>query len=77
MACSTILLTIRQLGADLAAPLLGGQAYLDPGTGSYVLQLAIAALVGFAFLIKAYWARLRSFFRKLFTRESKETRGEP
>ncbi len=48
----------------LAAPLLSGHLYLDPGSGSYIFQLLVAALLGGAFAIKIYWKRLRSFFNK-------------
>jgi hypothetical protein len=34
-------------------------AYLDPGTGSLVLQAWIAGLLGGAFLVKACWRRIR------------------
>ncbi len=33
-------------------------AYLDPGTGTYLLQLAAAALFAGLFTLKAFWARL-------------------
>ena len=36
-------------------------AYLDPGTGSYVLQLILAGLLGAAFTVKIFWRRIRSF----------------
>jgi hypothetical protein len=35
--------------------------YLDPGSGSYIFQLIIAALVGGLFLIKVYWRRIRRY----------------
>lgn len=38
-------------------------AYIDPGTGSYFLQLLIAGLLGLGFAIKVYWTRLKSFLR--------------
>lgn len=38
-------------------------AYLDPGTGSYVVQLIIAALVGAGFAVKIYWGKIKGFFR--------------
>jgi len=38
-------------------------AYIDPGTGSYFLQLLIAGLLGLGFGIKVYWRRLKSFLR--------------
>lgn len=52
------------LGAGLlAAPAAG---YIDPGTGSYVLQIAIAFLVGLAFSIKVFWKKIIAFLRKTF-----------
>ncbi|OGF27352.1 hypothetical protein A2477_03890 [Candidatus Falkowbacteria bacterium RIFOXYC2_FULL_47_12] len=34
-------------------------AYLDAGTGSYLIQLAIAFIAGGIFMVKVYWQRLR------------------
>jgi hypothetical protein len=48
-------------------------AYLDPGTGSYVLQLIIAGLVGGALGVKIYWKRIKAF---LFRSSSREQDGE-
>jgi hypothetical protein len=39
-------------------------AYLDPGSGSYLLQLLIAGLLGGAFVIKSQWARIRAWFSR-------------
>lgn len=39
-------------------------AYIDPGTGSYVIQLIIAALAGAAFAVKVYWGKIRTLFSK-------------
>lgn len=39
-------------------------AYIDPGTGSYVIQLIIAALVGVGFAVKVYWGRIKGFFSR-------------
>jgi hypothetical protein len=33
-------------------------AYLDPGTGSYVLQLALAGLLGAAYTLRRFWTRV-------------------
>lgn len=41
-------------------------AYLDPGTGSYLLQIALAAIVGTLFAIRLFWIRIRTFFKDLF-----------
>lgn len=37
-------------------------AYLDPGTGSFILQTLIAALFGALFVLKSYWVRIKSWF---------------
>ncbi|MBU1109378.1 MAG: hypothetical protein KKB51_22045 [Candidatus Riflebacteria bacterium] len=38
------------------------EAYLDPGTFSFVLQTLIAALVGGLFVIKSYWITIKNWF---------------
>lgn len=38
-------------------------AYLDPGSGSYILQMLIAGAVGGAYAIKLYWQRIVFFFK--------------
>jgi hypothetical protein len=44
-------------------------AYIDPGTGSYVIQIVIAFLVTTLFLIKSFWIRIKVFFTKLFSKQ--------
>jgi len=39
-------------------------AYIDPGTGSYVLQMAIAGALGASYAVKHYWERLKSVFSR-------------
>ena len=46
-------------------------AYLDPGTGSYFLQLAIAALLGGLYAIKLFWKKIKTFFKNIFSRGEK------
>ena len=46
----------------------GGLAYLDPGSGSFILQILIATLVGGMFIVKTYWQRILGFFRKKFSK---------
>ena len=38
------------------------QAYLDPGTFSFVIQTLIAALVGALFVVKSYWLSIKNWF---------------
>jgi hypothetical protein len=44
------------------------QAYIDPGTGSYVVQLLLAGILGALFALKVFWRRVVSFFKGLFGR---------
>lgn len=39
------------------------QAYLDPGTGSIILQAVIGAVAGALIVIKLYWYKLTAFLR--------------
>ena len=39
-------------------------AYLDPGTGSMILQGIIAGIAVAGFTIKSYWYKIRAFFGK-------------
>jgi len=36
--------------------------YLDPGSGSFLIQLLIAALLGLGVAVRAYWSRIRGWF---------------
>ncbi len=38
--------------------------YIDPGSGSYLVQVIIAAVLGFTFFFKNFWLKIRSFFVK-------------
>ena len=36
--------------------------YIDPGSGSYLIQAIIAGVLGALFYFKNLWFRIRSFF---------------
>jgi len=42
-----------------AAP---AQAYVDPGSGSYLFQFMIAGIAGSVYAVKTFWGRIRPFF---------------
>lgn len=42
-------------------------AYLDAGTGSYILQLLLAAFFGGLFAIKLFWNKIKTIFKNLFS----------
>lgn len=60
--------TIHQ-ALGLLKPSAGQHAYLDPGSGSFLLQLLVAALLGGLFLLRSYWGKVASFFRKILKRQ--------
>jgi hypothetical protein len=42
----------------------GNLLYIDPGSGSYLVQVIVAAVLGALFYFKNLWHRIRSFFSK-------------
>jgi hypothetical protein len=38
-------------------------AYLDPGSGSFIIQMIIAGVLGGFYAIKLYWKRLVGFIK--------------
>ena len=52
------------LPALLLALPLDAAAYIDPGTGSLILQGLIAAFAAAAFVIRGYWYRIKALFRR-------------
>ena len=38
-------------------------SYLDPGSGSLVLQMLLGGVAGVAIAIKLFWGRIISFFK--------------
>ncbi|MDH5776406.1 MAG: hypothetical protein OEZ57_16005 [Nitrospirota bacterium] len=39
-------------------------AYLDPGTGSMVLQLLLGGVAGAVVVVKLYWEKVKNFFSR-------------
>jgi len=39
-------------------------AYIDPGSGSMILQLLLAGVAGIGMFCKLYWRRVCGFFKK-------------
>jgi hypothetical protein len=39
-------------------------AYLDPGSGSFLIQLLAAAGLGSLFAIRMSWKRIKNFFKR-------------
>jgi hypothetical protein len=56
----TLLFPLLMVFAVVLAPGVA-HAYIDPGTGSFVIQGIIAAIVGAGFAIKMFWHRIKAF----------------
>jgi hypothetical protein len=56
----------------LSTPLAAILGYLDPGSGSFLIQLAIAAIVGLAVVLRLQWSKIK----KLFGRKSETTEDD-
>jgi hypothetical protein len=44
-------------------------AYLDPGTGSYLHQILIAAIVGSLFLVKMWFKNIKAYLISIFSKK--------
>lgn len=49
----------------LSRPFAESCPYLDPGVGSYLIQLLVAGLVGLLFVLKTRWRRIKMFIRRV------------
>ena len=47
--------------------------YIDPGSGSYLVQVIAAAVVGIAFFFK----NIKLYIRSIFTRSPKKNKDNP
>lgn len=51
---TVLLLSVSMFATD-------ARAYLDPGTGSYVLQMVLAGIAAALFAVKLFWVRIKAF----------------
>ena len=47
-------------------------AYLDPGTGSIILQAIVGAFAAFFTSIYIFWAKVKNFYKKIFKKNKKK-----
>ena len=59
-----LLVLIGTLNKDLA--------YLDPGSGSFILQILLAALLASLLFMKTFWRKVFSFFKKPASQDQSE-----
>ena len=46
--------------------------YLDPGSGSFIIQIAIAALLGLGVALRASWGSIKKYFGKKNNEEEQD-----
>ena len=46
--------------------------YLDPGSGSLIIQIAIAVLLGLGVTLRASWSKIKTFFGAKQKREEED-----
>ncbi len=71
-------MAVFTLGCLLLALLLFpdvAYAYVDLGTGSIVVQAAIAGILGALFWIKIKWRQIVQFVKRLTSEKDKKTSG--
>ncbi len=56
----------------LLAPIMRPHYYLDPGSGSFLVQLLIAGIAGAGLIVATSWRRIKSFFTRSKTTKEDE-----
>ena len=50
-------------------------AYLDPGTGSLILQLVVGAVLFACLTVKYYWTKVKTIMRNILWKENMNKGG--
>jgi hypothetical protein len=66
----------QQIISSDSSFLVNTPAYLDPGTGSLIIQIAIGALVGGLVAAKVFWKRAAGHLKNLVFGGSKHDKAE-
>ena len=56
----------------LLIPSANAHAYLDPGTGSLILQAILGAVAAIGAYITLYWRKFKNFIDKVFKMKKKD-----
>jgi len=51
--------------------------YLDPGSGSFILQVLLASILGAGFAVKVYWKKIIGFFKKGKPEQKADEESDP
>ena len=67
---ATLILALLIVAVAIPTPAF---AYIDPGTGSFVVQGIIAAVVGVGVTLKMFWGRIKAAFTGKSLEENDDT----
>jgi hypothetical protein len=60
------------LAASFVVVTKPANAYIDPGTGSLVIQAVLAAVLTVGATVKVFWHQIKEKYRKLFGKNEQE-----
>jgi hypothetical protein len=52
----------------IISPIINIKAYLDPGSGSFILQIILATLLGGLIILRSFWTKIKNGVSQIFTR---------
>ena len=73
---STVILKILVLTLVFVALARPAHAYLDPGTGSYFVQILLAGIAGGGYIIFSSWGKIKQLLSSVFRKGRKEKQGD-
>jgi hypothetical protein len=68
---------VLTIATFLFSPVNREPLYLDPGSGSFLIQLIIAGALGAGFVIKASWGKIKAFFTRTSSEPVEEDQEVP
>ena len=67
---------MTMLASHLLSALTSPHLYLDPGSGSILLQLLLAAILGAGVLLRTQWGKIKSLFKRKGDAEEEQEENE-
>ena len=62
---------------NLLAPHLRPLAYLDPGSGSIIVQVLIAGLMTVGIVVKLFWKKIKGIFNRSSSKKEDDLTQQP
>ena len=68
MECARLVRLLLVAGCLVVMTTTSAEAYVDPGTGSYLIQIVAAVVLTTLFMIKTFWKSIKKSVARLFVR---------